>query len=52
MLELMLAPCFLIVKGGVNWITRSDEETIDATIQNTPVTIEEYDDAKLCPHKN
>merc|ERR1712087_925106 len=32
MLELVFAPCSLIAGGNVNWIAKSDEEIIDATM--------------------
>ena len=32
MLELVFAPCSPIAGGNVNWISKSDEEIIDATM--------------------
>ena len=48
----LFAPCLPIAERGVNCIARSDEEIIDVTMQNTPATIEEYDNTTPCPHKN
>lgn len=32
MLELVFAPCSPIAGGNINWISKSDEEIIDATM--------------------